>query len=402
MDFLERRRPIAAAPQPGAAGPGDRPGRPSAGHGPLQLQLRRSPCVCSRARSKRSAAISFCAACAPPNEHRRTRGATIPTPTAWCHGEADLLPALVVDRYGDYLVLQTLDQGMDAATGVIVDCLEEIFHPARHRGAQRRRRARPRRSCRSNAGVLCGRGARCRHRAHERPRSSRPTCSHGQKTGIYLDQRENYLRRRALRPRRRGARLLHLHRRLRPAHGAAKCDTVEAVDSSGRRARRRAPQRRGQRHRQHRVPRSRRLRPADRLRRRAPPLLHGRAGPAGLRQVARSLDAAVRGYKEINLRALRLLEPGGILVTCSCSHHLSEATLLEIVAEAALDAGRTPARPRAPHPGAGPPHPAHRARNPLPEVPDPGGPVRQSSACLSLTARYNSKAVRRQSQWSLR
>jgi len=54
-----------------------------------------------------------------------------------------------------------------------------------------------------------------------------------------------------------------------------------------------------------------------------------------------ALEGAARGYKEINVRALRLLEPGGVLVTCSCSHHLSEASFLEIVAEASLDAGRT-------------------------------------------------------------
>jgi len=54
-----------------------------------------------------------------------------------------------------------------------------------------------------------------------------------------------------------------------------------------------------------------------------------------------SLEAAARAYKEINLRALRLLEPGGILVTCSCSHHMSEARLLELIAEASLDVGRT-------------------------------------------------------------
>src|SRR5262249_56596071 len=53
-----------------------------------------------------------------------------------------------------------------------------------------------------------------------------------------------------------------------------------------------------------------------------------------------TLDAAARGYKEINLRALRLLGGGGVLVTCSCSHHMSEAMLLEIVASASLDAGR--------------------------------------------------------------
>jgi 23S rRNA (cytosine1962-C5)-methyltransferase len=53
-----------------------------------------------------------------------------------------------------------------------------------------------------------------------------------------------------------------------------------------------------------------------------------------------AIEGAARGYKEINLRALRLLEAGGILVSCSCSHHMSEARLLEIVAAAALDAGK--------------------------------------------------------------
>ena len=59
------------------------------------------------------------------------------------------------------------------------------------------------------------------------------------------------------------------------------------------------------------------------------------------RGIEQALEGAASGYKEINLRALRLLGPGGILVTCSCSHHVSEAMLLEVVAEASLDAGRT-------------------------------------------------------------
>jgi 23S rRNA (cytosine1962-C5)-methyltransferase len=54
-----------------------------------------------------------------------------------------------------------------------------------------------------------------------------------------------------------------------------------------------------------------------------------------------SIPAARRGYKEINLRALKLLNPGGFLVTCSCSYHISEALFLQILAEAANDAGRT-------------------------------------------------------------
>ncbi|MBV9226265.1 MAG: SAM-dependent methyltransferase, partial [Acidobacteriaceae bacterium] len=53
-----------------------------------------------------------------------------------------------------------------------------------------------------------------------------------------------------------------------------------------------------------------------------------------------AVEGAARGYKEINLRALRLLNKGGVLVSCSCSHHMSEAHLLEIVAAAALDTGK--------------------------------------------------------------
>ncbi len=53
-----------------------------------------------------------------------------------------------------------------------------------------------------------------------------------------------------------------------------------------------------------------------------------------------NLEGAARGYKEINLRALQLIEPGGLLITCSCSQHVSEAMLLEIVGAASLDTGR--------------------------------------------------------------
>ncbi len=63
--------------------------------------------------------------------------------------------------------------------------------------------------------------------------------------------------------------------------------------------------------------------------------------PPAFAKSRRNLESAITGYKEINLRALRLLQPGGILVTCSCSHHLSEAALLELVAQASLDANRT-------------------------------------------------------------
>ena len=63
--------------------------------------------------------------------------------------------------------------------------------------------------------------------------------------------------------------------------------------------------------------------------------------PPAFAKNKKSLPGARRGYKEINLRAIKCLEPGGVLVTCSCSYHLSREMLLEIVTEAAGDAGRT-------------------------------------------------------------
>ena len=89
-----------------------------------------------------------------------------------------------------------------------------------------------------------------------------------------------------------------------------------------------------------------------------------------------NIEAAARGYKDINLRALRLLAPGGVLVTCSCSHHMSEAMLLEIVARGVARRRPHPARARAAHAVTGSPDSADRARNPVLEVPDPRGGVK--------------------------
>ena len=63
--------------------------------------------------------------------------------------------------------------------------------------------------------------------------------------------------------------------------------------------------------------------------------------PPAFTKSRQQIEGAARGYKEINQRALRLLDSGGVLVTCSCSHHFSEAMLLEVLAEASLDTGKT-------------------------------------------------------------
>jgi 23S rRNA (cytosine1962-C5)-methyltransferase len=254
------------------------------------------------------------------------------------HGEADLLPALVVDRYGDYLVMQTLDQGMDAAKADIASCLEEIFQPrgivARNDVAVRAKEQLPL-ECTVLAGEVPESVAVEMNGFH-----LRADLVHGQKTGVFLDQRENY--RAAARYARGGTALdcftstggfaLHLARH---------CETVEAVDSS-------APA----------LATARSNAAANgigNIEFTAADVFELLAGYASARRrfsmvvldppafakSRRNLEAAAAGYKDINLRALRLLAPGGILVTCSCSHHMSEAQFLEVLAEASLDANLT-------------------------------------------------------------
>jgi len=252
------------------------------------------------------------------------------------YGEGDQLPGLVIDRYGDYFTVQTLDQGMDCAKAEIVSCLEELFAPRaiveRNDVAVRKRESLP-----LQAGVMKGEvpgTVAIRMNGLE----LHADLLHGQKTGIYLDQRENYLA--AARYARgrvldcftsTGGFALHLARR---------AESVEAVDSSeaGLKIARANAAANGIANVE--------FREADVF-----DLLAGHASarrrfdmvvldPPAFAKSRQSLDAAIRGYKEINRRALELLAPGGILVTCSCSHHLSEGALLEIVAMASLDTGR--------------------------------------------------------------
>jgi 23S rRNA (cytosine1962-C5)-methyltransferase len=254
------------------------------------------------------------------------------------HGEADLLPALVVDRTGDYLVMQTLDQGMDAAKADIVSCLQEIFEP-KGNVARNDVKVRTKEQLPLETTILAG----------EIPPAVQVKMNgltlsadllKGQKTGIFLDQRENY---RAAARYARGGKALDCFTSTGgfALHLAGKVVSVEAVDSSGpalATARGNA---------EANGIGNIEWKEADVF-----DLLGNYASarrqfsmvvldPPAFAKSRQKLDAAMAGYKDINLRALRLLQPGGILVTCSCSHHLSEAMLLEVVAQASLDAGRT-------------------------------------------------------------
>jgi len=252
------------------------------------------------------------------------------------HGEGDRLPALIVDRYGDYLVMQTLDQGMDGAKDWIIAALVDQFSPrgivARNDAAVRQLEQLP-----LETGVVFGETPR-ELTVRMNALAFRADLLEGQKTGIFLDQRENYVA--AARYAKGKALDCFTCTGGFALHIATKCESVEAVDSSAAALATAATNRSAN------GITNVEFREAD-----AFEMLAGYASarkqfstvvldPPAFAKSRRNLDAAARGYKDINLRALRLLGPGGILVTCSCSHHVSEAMLLEIVAEAALDADR--------------------------------------------------------------
>ena len=252
------------------------------------------------------------------------------------HAEGDLLPGLIVDRYGDYLVAQFLDQGMDRLTDEIVRALEAVISPrgilARNDVPVRTKEELPL-EVRTLKGDIPDEIEVSMNRL-----KCRVNPASGQKTGIFLDQRENYL---AARRYGRGQALdcfcatggfaLHL---------ASVCESVEAVDSSATTlaiARENA---------EINELSNIHFREADVLDY-LPGLVAARrkfdiiiVDPPAFTKSRGALEGAARGYKEINLRALRLLDSGGTLVSCSCSHHMTEAHLLEIIAAAALDCGK--------------------------------------------------------------
>jgi 23S rRNA (cytosine1962-C5)-methyltransferase len=248
--------------------------------------------------------------------------------------EADLLPGLIVDRYGSYLVVQMLSQGMERAQGLIVRCLQELLQPAgilaRNDAAVRKLEGLP-----LEVAVVAGEVPE-RVAIRMNGLELEADLLKGQKTGVYLDQRENYL----AAARFAGGRVLDCFTSTGgfALHVARLAETVEAVDSSA------GALATGEANAKANGIANVHFRQADvfdflkGLDRRYRMVI---LDPPAFAKSRKMLDEAAKGYKEINLRALKMLEPGGILVTNSCSHHVSEAMLFEIVAEAALDAGKT-------------------------------------------------------------
>ncbi len=250
------------------------------------------------------------------------------------YSEGDLLPGLIVDRYGPYLVVQMLDQGMERTRDLIVHCLTELLAPAgilaRNDASVRKLEGLP-----LETPVLCGEIPE-RVSIEMNGLKLEADLLRGHKTGVYLDQRENYV---ASTQWMRG-RVLDCFTSAGgfALHAASRAESIEAVDSS-------APALAT-------AERNAKANGFSNIQWREADVFEFLAGverkyscvvldPPAFAKSRKQLDDAMRGYKEINLRALRLLDPGGVLITCSCSHHVSEAMLLGVVAEAALDAGKT-------------------------------------------------------------
>ena len=252
--------------------------------------------------------------------------------------EADFLPGLIVDRYNDLISLQVLTQAMDTegARQAILAALGEGLNPQtiveRVDPRVRELEQLPARSSSLLQGekkstVFTMNGVRFHHDALE-----------GQKTGAFLDQRENYA---AAAQYARGEALdVFCYHGGFALHLAQQCSKVTGVDSS-------RPA----------------LEVADRnaelngrniewIEANAFDLLRDYASagqhydaivldPPAFAKNKSSLETALRGYKELNLRALKMLRPGGILVTCSCSYHVSPTDFLQVVTQAAQDTRRT-------------------------------------------------------------
>jgi len=249
------------------------------------------------------------------------------------HGEADLLPSLIVDRYGDHVVVQALSQGMDRQLPVVVSALCDALRP---RGILARNDPRTR--------ALEGLEQRVDVLAGEIPETVTITevgieydvdLRRGQKTGLFLDQREN-----------RAAAAVYARGRLLDCFtyngGFAlamgrRCDETMAFDVSEE-----AIARVKQNAARNGIAVDARvgnvfdeLRGLERLGERFDTIV---LDPPAFAKNKAAIANARAGYKEINLRALRLLNPGGTLVTCSCSYNLNEAAFAEIVYDASVDA----------------------------------------------------------------
>ncbi|MEW6735077.1 MAG: class I SAM-dependent rRNA methyltransferase [Acidobacteriota bacterium] len=252
------------------------------------------------------------------------------------HGEGDLIPSLIIDRYGECFVLQMLSQATDALRTTWLELLKEMFQP-RTLIERDDVRVRTLEGLPEQTAILAG-----------QPPPKLIIDQHGvgftvdllggQKTGLFLDQRENH----------RSARHYAHGRALDcftftgafALHMAENAESVLGLDISAA-AIEQAEQNatlNGLNNVHFEVANVfDRLRDFDLAKEQFDTVV---LDPPAFAKNRAAIPAAIRGYKEINLRAMKLLSPGGILITCTCSFNVSEEMFLEILQAAAADAGR--------------------------------------------------------------
>jgi 23S rRNA (cytosine1962-C5)-methyltransferase len=253
------------------------------------------------------------------------------------HGEGDGLPSLVVDRYGPYVVAQLLSAGLEQVRADVLDGIGAALAPEgillRNDTTVRRHEGLP-------LDVMPGRGTVPDTVAVEEAGVRYLAAPHtGQKTGAFLDQREN----RVLVGEHTGAgRALDLftYHGSFALHLARRAGEVVAVDSSAdalARGRENAALNELTNITWREANAFDLLRELERREELFDTIV---LDPPAFAKAKQSVPRALAGYKEINLRAMRLVAPGGVLFTCSCSYHVGRAVFLDMLGDAARDAGR--------------------------------------------------------------
>lgn len=253
------------------------------------------------------------------------------------HAESDLLPSLIIDKYAEHLSIQTLSLGMDTIKGVIAEILIDLFKPksivARNDSAMRKLEGLPeeKETLYGNPPDLIEvREGRIKYLVD---------IINGQKTGAYLDQRENHIASEKY----AGGKALDCfaYQGLFSLHIAEKSEEVTAVDSS-------APALRA-------LEENAALNSINNI-----TTLEGNVfdilktyqrekkefnliilDPPAFAKSKKDLQQAARGYIDINFRAMKLISKGGHLITCSCSYNLPENIFFDIIKEALKEAGRS-------------------------------------------------------------
>jgi 23S rRNA (cytosine1962-C5)-methyltransferase len=254
------------------------------------------------------------------------------------HGEGDALPSLVVDRYDRWAVVQLLSAGLETIRADVLDALADVLRPdgilLRHDTPVRRREGLP-----DDTGVVLG---EVPERVEVREGSVRYFAAPwtGQKTGAFLDQRPNRLLAGALAaPGGRALDCFAYHGSF-ALHLATRAGRVLALDTSAdalARGAENAALNGFDNIEWREADAFETLRSFERARERFDTVV---LDPPAFAKSRSTVPQALRGYREINLRALRLLAPGGALLTASCSFHVRRPEFLAMLADAAGDSGR--------------------------------------------------------------